>query len=441
MLRLAFALAALPTSTAPQEPAKSPGRVTLERALASISAEELRGTVEALVACGTRHTYSEADAGPRGAGAARRRLRAQLEAAAAASDGRMKVEEQWFDLPAPRAGRRGAMGDLARAAEGGAVFRGANLIATLRGTREPERIYVVGGHYDSRASDTYDAQSDAPGANDDASGTAVVVELARVLAAVELDATIVFACYTGEEQGLLGSIHHAQLLAEQKAQVAGMITNDIVGNTRGDDGLSEPGVLRVFSRSTPGSDAPSRQWARFAAESMRAHVPELAPRLVFRLDRLGRGGDHRPFDERGYPALRFSEPHEAYTRQHQDLRDEGGVRYGDVLEGVDFAYLQRVARANLAALCVAALAPAPPRDVRVRGSGLLVDLRWDAPSSGDVAGYEVVRRATSAPEWEETVWRGEGTRVELPHSADDVIYGVRAVDRDGWKSPVAAPRD
>ncbi|MBK9387603.1 MAG: M28 family peptidase [Planctomycetes bacterium] len=424
-----------------QEPSADPASA-LRRGLASISETELRATVEALVVCGTRNTYSEAEEGPRGVGAARRWLRAKLEACAATSGGRMQVEEQWLELARPRARRRGGDGGGADASSREMPApRGANVIATLRGTREPERLYVVGGHYDSRASDTYDATSDAPGANDDASGTAVVVELARVLAAVPLDATIVFACYTGEEQGLLGSIHHAQLLSEQKAQVAGMITNDIVGNTRGDDGQSEPGVLRVFSRSTPGSDAPSRQWARFAAESMRAHVPELAPRLVFRLDRLGRGGDHRPFDERGYPALRFSEPHEAYTRQHQDLREEGGVRYGDVLEGVDFAYLQRVARANLATLGVAALAPAPPRDVRVRGSGLLVDLRWEASLSGDLAGYEVVRRATSAPEWEETVWRGAGTRVELPQSADDFVYGVRAIDRDGWKSPVAAPRD
>ncbi|MBL8897110.1 MAG: M28 family metallopeptidase [Planctomycetes bacterium] len=423
-----------------QEPASEPAG-DLREALTAISESELRATVEALVACGTRNTYSETEEGPRGVGAARRWLKARLDAVAATSGGRLLVEEQWFDLPGPRRGRRGGVAGLADAAAGGAALRGANVIATLRGTREPERIYVVGGHYDSRASDTYDVASDAPGANDDASGTAVVLELARVLAAVPLDATVVFACYTGEEQGLLGSIHHAQLLAEQKAQVAGMITNDIVGNSRGDDGQSEPGFLRVFSRSTPGSDAPSRQWARFAAEAMRLHVPELAPRLVFRLDRLGRGGDHRPFDERGVPALRFSEPHEAYTRQHQDLREEGGVRYGDVLEGVDFAYLQRVARANLATLFRAAQAPASPREVRVRGSGITVDLRWEAATSADLVGYEVMRRATTAPDWEERVWSGPATRVELALSADDYLYGVRAVDRDGWRSPVAAPRD
>lgn len=424
-LLLLLALAA-----ADETPADRQLRALLQR----VSRERLEETVRALVACHNRNTYSEdgKETGDRGIGAARRHLRKTLESLAPASNGRLTVAEDWYDLPPPRARREGeTLPETLPTAR-----RAANVIATLRGARDT--IFIVSGHYDSRASGRYDVHAFAPGANDDASGIAIVVELARVLADQTPECTLLFACYSGEEQGLHGSTHHAETIEARGAFVGGMLSNDIVGNTLGDDGVRDDRTLRLFSHSEPGPDSPSREWARFTAERIRAFVPDLRPRHVFRLDRLGRAGDHRPFDERGVPALRFTEPREAYTRQHQDVREAGGIRYGDVIEGVDFAYLERVARANLAALWSAAQAPDPPRRVVLARdqTGTRARLRWSPSRAPDVARYEAVWRDTAAADWEIAHDVGPKTDVVLDAGIDDFLFGVRAVDADGWKSPV-----
>jgi len=401
------------------------------------SAARLRRTVETLSAFGTRHTASTTEAKDRGIGAARRWLKAELEGIEG-----LEVFEQRFSSPGSE-----------RLAAGVEIV---NVCARLPG-RDPRaaaRIHVVSGHYDSRASDVMDATSDAPGANDDASGVAVVLELARLLAKERPEATVLFACVAGEEQGLLGSRALAEHARKEGWAVASMFTNDIVGNTLGADGQRHDGYVRCFSEGLPAAelgnpmaprvrralgtegDSDSRQLARYVREQAAA-VPGFDVKLVFRPDRFLRGGDHLPFNEAGFAAVRFTEPVEDYRRQHQDVR-EG---FGDLPEHVDWAYLARVAAVNLAALRALANAPAPPSGVLLHCEQLEAGttLSWDPNPEADLSHYEVLWRDTTAPDWEHAR-RVDGTEVTLDYSKDDFHFGVRAVDRDGHKSPVRYPQ-
>jgi hypothetical protein len=410
--------------------------------LGEISESRIRSRIERLAAFGTRHTLSETASDARGIGAARRWIKAELERVAASRNGRLEVAFQSYTQE-PRA-------RVSRPVEV------VNVVATLRG-RQPEsasRVYVVGGHYDSRASDVEDAAIDAPGANDDASGTAAVMELAEVMSKYEFDATLVFVAFAGEEQGLLGSGNFARLAAEAKTNVAGMITNDNVGNTEGTGGRRDNRTVRLFSEGIPAldsplarrlravggeSDSPSRQLARFVDETAALYLPEFDVRLVFRTDRYLRGGDHLPFLAAGYPAVRMTEPSESFERQHQTLRTENGVAYGDLPSRVDFAYVANVARVNAAALAVLALAPPAP-EAALDASKLENDttLSWTPVAVPDLEGYEVVWRDTTSPVWESSRWVGTATSVTLAElSKDQLHFGVRAVDRDGHRSPVA----
>jgi len=324
--------------------------------LEAISADRIKARVERLAAFGTRHTLSATDDPERGIGAARRWIESEFRAIADRTGGRLKVElDSYEQEPTRRIDRPVEI---------------VNVRATLPG-RDPDRYLVVGGHYDSRASGANDAEADAPGANDDASGTAVVMELAEVMASHQFDATIVFAAYAGEEQGLFGSTHHARVAAEAGLKVEAMITNDIVGNTEGSGGRRDNRTLRVFSEGMPAldsplaarlravggeSDAPSRQLARYIEATAEGYLDGFDVKLVFRSDRYLRGGDHLPFLAQGYPAVRFTEPSENFERQHQDVRAEAGVAYGDVPEKVDYPYVADVARVNAATLASLALA-------------------------------------------------------------------------------------
>lgn len=320
-----------------------------------------------------------------------------------------------------------------------------------------DRHYYVIGHYDSRASDPMDADSDAPGANDDGSGTAVVVELARVLADAKLDATVVFMATAGEEQGLLGARAHAEAAAASSVDVRAVLSNDIVGDPTAPDGSRNDGHVRLFSEGLPSwlhddalselrllsatSDGPSRQLARYIDEVGRWHGLSVVPQLVFRHDRFLRGGDHTAFNEHGFAAVRFTEVGEHYDRQHQDLRIEGDRTYGDRPEHVDETYLAGVARLNLAALVHLANAPSAPPQATIVATELTVDttLRWAAAPEPDVAGYEVVWRATTDATWQHARDVGEVTEVTLPLHKDDWYFGVRSYDADGYRSPVRFP--
>jgi acetylornithine deacetylase/succinyl-diaminopimelate desuccinylase-like protein len=412
-----------------------------------IDARNVEATIRKLVSFGTRNTLSEQNDPKRGIGAARDWLYAEFLKAAAASNGRMTVEKQSFEQ--------------AKAARVPEPTMLTNVVATLKGS-QPEatdRIYVVSGHYDSMCNSPTDAKCDAPGANDDASGTAAVLEMARVMAKYEFDATIVFMAVAGEEQGLLGSTHFAEQAKQKNWNVDAMFTNDIVGNSLGGNGVRDRNHLRVFSEGVPSNetaaeattrrsvggenDSASRQLARFIKETGDAFVPQFKVMMIYRRDRYGRGGDHIPFLERGYPAVRFTEVNEEFRHQHQNVRVENGVQFGDLPEFVDFAYVANVARVNAASLAALAWAPSRPKAVTIVAQRLSNDteLRWDANKEPDLAGYEIVWRETTDAVWTNSKAVGNVTSFTMKGmSKDNYFFGVRSIDKDGNKSPVTYPR-
>lgn len=349
-----------------------------------------------------------------------------------------------------------------------------NVVATLPGV-QPEardRIYVVSGHYDSRASDVMDAETFAPGANDDASGVAAVMELACVMAAHRFDATLVFMAVAGEEQGLLGATRWADAASKKGLAIAGMITNDIIGSATASDGRRNERSVRLFANGLPAllaasrrgtdefaqrarseleeiarsggeADTPAHQLGRYLKESAERYLPGFAIDLIPRADRFLRGGDHLPFLERGFAAVRFTEPVEDYRHQHQNVREENGVRFGDLPEFVDSTYVAQVARANAAGLASLALAPAPPREVGIEVIELEDDttLRWKANVEPDLAGYRIVWREPGMPTWQFSRDAGNVMRFTLKGvSKDDFVFGVIALDQDGNASLASFPR-
>lgn len=409
--------------------------------LKKIDAKRVEQTDRTLVGFGTRNTLSSQDDPKRGIGAARDWLVQQFQEIAKTSDGRMTVELQTFEQQP---------GKYPRIAVPTKV---TNVVATLRGT-EPEsaeRIYVVSGHYDSMCSRPTDAECDAPGADDDASGVAAVLEAARVMAPHTFNATIVFMAVAGEEQGLVGSTYFAEQAKAKSWNVDAMFTNDIVGN----GGTS----VRVFSEGVPTNetpeetrtrhsvggenDGPSRQLARYIAGVGQKYLPKFRVWMINRRDRYLRGGDHIPFLEQGYPAVRFSEPHENYHHQHQNVRTEDGVEYGDLPKFVDFAYIASVARVNTAALASLALAPARPKDVRILTARLTndTDLEWEPNKEPSFDHYEIVWRDTTDPVWTHSKAIGKEPKYTAPDmSKDNYLFGVRAVGKSGFKSPVSYPK-
>ena len=408
-------------------------------ALGRVSAAQLRATDEQLVAFGTRSTFSEQARPGRGVFAARAYLVRRFREIARSSRGRLTVALDTY-LQAADPKQR-----VPRAVEISSV------IATLKGDDGSGRTYVMSSHYDSRDSDSADGERDAPGADDNGSATAAVLEAARVLAAVPLHGTVVFACFDAEEQGLFGSGHYAKTLKDRHVDVEGDLNNDIVGASIGDDGVKRDDVVRIFSEALPPgtdparvnaiggeNDSPSRELARFAKETGDAYPTGLHGTIVYRADRFLRGGDHESFNAQGFAAIRFVEPVENFNHQHQDVRLENGVQFGDLLQYVDFDYLAKVTRYNLAGLATLALAPATPR-ARVETKALTNDttLSWQAVPRA--VRYEVVRRATTDPLWTNVEDAGASTRITLRYSKDDWLFGVRAVDAQGHRSPAGYP--
>jgi Zn-dependent M28 family amino/carboxypeptidase len=415
-------------------------------ALAAVDARSLERYDRALVGFGTRHTLSAQDDPQRGIGAARDYIFEQLRQIAATTGGRMSVELQsYIQEPASRIP---------------VPTRITNVVATLRGSdpASADRVYVVGAHYDSRVTDVLNATADAPGANDDGSGTAAVIELARVLAKVDSEATIVFVAFAGEEQGLYGSDHFAGLAEQNGWNIQGVLNMDIIGSPVGGNGEREPFTVRLFSEGVPTSETPeqtarrqsiggendgvSRQLARYVKETGENRATGMRVKLVWRRDRFLRGGDQISFLERGWPAVRFTEPNENYDHQHQDVRVEDGRQFGDLLEFVDFRYVARVTRVVGSSLSALARAPRAPVNARMITASLSYDteLRWDANPEPDVVGYEVVWRDSTEPVWTESRRVGNTTAATIEGlSKDDFQVGVRAIDSDGNKSPVAYP--
>ncbi|RJK96421.1 M20/M25/M40 family metallo-hydrolase [Vallicoccus soli] len=413
----------------------------LRALLRRVDERRIEATVRKLASFGTRHTLSAQDDPRRGIGAARDWILAQMQRYAAASGGRMTVELQsYVQEPASRIP---------------VATRITNVVATLRGSEGSARTYVVSGHYDSRATDVMDAESDAPGADDDASGVAAVMELARLMARTRPAATIVFAAVAGEEQGLYGANHLAEQLAASGADVQGMFTNDIIGASRADDGERDPRSVRLFAEGVPTAetpeqaavrrsvggenDSPPRQLARFVTSVAENGATGMQVRTIYRRDRYLRGGDHIPFLEQGWAAARFTEPHEDFAHQHQDVRVEDGVQYGDLPRFCDWGYIARVARVNGAALWSLAQGPGTPEGVQVLTAELTNDteLVWEV--ADDAAAYEVLWRPTDAPDWTHVVRVGRSGRARIDLSKDNASFGVRAVGRNGYRSPAVAP--
>lgn len=436
----------LAQNTKPRRPARGMAYPAITSIVRQIDAKNIERSIRQLAAFGTRNTLSEQNDPKRGIGAARDWLYAEFLKAAEASSGRMTVEKQSYEQQ-----------KAARVPQPTIV---TNVVATLKGSQPEatERIYVVSGHYDSMCNSPTDAKCDAPGANDDASGTAAVLEMARVMAKFEFDATIVFMAVAGEEQSLLGATHFAETAKQKNWNIEAMFTNDIIGNTLGGNGIRDRNTVRVFSEGVPSNettaegntrrsvggenDSPSRQLARFIKETCDMLVPGMDVMMVYRRDRYGRGGDHIPFLERGYPAVRFTEVNEDFRHQHQNVRIENGVQYGDLPQFVDFAYVANVARVNAAALAMLAYAPAKPKGVTIV-SRLSDDteLRWEANNEPDLAGYEIVWRDTSWPVWQGVKAVGNGTSFTLKGmSKDNYFFGVRAVDKEGHRGPATFPR-
>ncbi|MFZ2014355.1 MAG: M28 family peptidase [Nocardioides sp.] len=433
----------------PQQWPDGPGRSkrpqpadrTLLRILAAIDPDRIQHTIETLVGFGTRHTLSTQTDPQRGIGAARDWLFHELQSYAAMSGGRMSVELQSFVQPV--------------AARVDVPTEITNVVATLRGSKDPGRIYVISGHYDSRVTDVMNRVDDAPGADDDASGVAVSMECARVMATHAPDATIVFMAVAGEEQGLYGSHHAAAQLAQAGADVQGMLNNDIVGSSAAGDGTRDRHSVRLFAQGisrqpTAGdqqliqvdgeNDTAPRELGRFLTEVATPEATGMEVRLIYRLDRFLRAGDQLSFLQQGYSAVRFTEPHENFAHQHQDVRVEDGVKLGDLPEFVDYGYVAGVARVNAAGLWSLATAPGIPRDVRVNVTDLTNDttLTWAVDPSA--AGYEVVWRPTIDPVWTHVLRVGQVGTITIPHlSKDNVLFGVRAIGADGKRSPAAFP--
>ncbi|KAI0600830.1 hypothetical protein F4775DRAFT_607867 [Biscogniauxia sp. FL1348] len=443
-------------ANSPQAPS-----AVLASMLARVDASRIEATIRTLASFGTRHTLSAQDTPGRGIGAARDWIRGEFERYAGGSDGRLVV----------------AAPSYVQAADGGRIPFATlitDVVATLRGTEEEEgtrgaRLYVVSGHYDTRNSDVLDYEGDAPGADDDASGVAVSLELARVMSLPEYPrprASIAFAAVAGEEQGLYGARFLAQTYANAtpRVNVEGMFTNDIVGSPVGSDGVSSPGVIRLFAQGLPPlgvedaaarearlaiggeNDGPARNLARLVKEVAENAGTGMRVSVVYRLDRYLRGGDHRPFLEAGYPAAaRFTEPREDFAHQHQDVRfdDQTGVQYGDLPEFCDFDYVARVARVNAAALWSLAVSPGVPTNVRIDTSALGNNstFYWDPPAAGEAAvgAYEVVWRATNAPFWTDVIDVGLVNEVTLDLSKDNVVFGIRARSVDGMRGVAVLP--
>jgi peptidase M28-like protein/fibronectin type III domain protein len=421
----------------------------IEKILGEISAANIEAIMRKLVGFGTRHTLSSQDDPARGIGAAWRWIKEEMDRYSRESGGKLIVTtDEFIQQPTQRVSQ---------------ATKVVNVVATLPGSQpeSKDRVYVVSGHYDSCvcSQGMTDATSDAPGASDDASGTAVVMEMARVMSKYQFDATLVFLAVAGEEQGLLGAAHWAEEAKAKNLNVAAMFTNDIVGNTAGGNGVKDNARIRVFSEGVPTTeteaearirqlnggenDGPSRQLARYIKEAAERYLNNFEVTLVFRRDRYGRGGDHNAFLQRGYPAVRFTEPNEDFTRQHQRVREEDGVKYGDVIEMVDFPYIAQVARVNAAAMASMALAPASPSDVSFKSSRQEYNttLTWKPNAEPDVSGYRVVWRETYQPFWQRGVDVGSVAEYVMKGlSKDDYFFAVQAIDKDGNASAPSFPK-
>lgn len=424
-----------------ETPAPSTDQPLLRTVAADVDAKALESTIRSLVGFGTRHTLSDTKSETRGIGAARRWAKARFETISKDCGGCLTVETPSQVFTGRRVPNPTEVMDV---------------LAIQKGTSDPNRVIIIAGHIDSRVTDVMNFTSDAPGANDDGSGVAAVIEAARVLSKHRFPATLVFAVLSGEEQGLLGGKVLADYAKANGWRVEADLNNDIVGNSRGQSGVMDNTHVRVFSEGTKAVetpeqangrrynggevDSPSRNLARYLDGLADKYLTNFDVVMVYRTDRYGRGGDQVPLLEAGYPAVRVTEAVENYDRQHQDLRTEKGKVYGDTIEGVDFAYLAQVTRLNVVAMASLASAPPPPSGVKIEGAvSPDTKVSW-APTPG-AAGHRVWWRVTTDPTWRLNRWvPGPVATTTLKDVViDDYFFGVSSVSPDGWESPIVFP--
>jgi len=433
-------------------PAKNAGNFdpALRALIRQIDPRRIQATIQQLTQFGTRHTASSQTDPVRGIGAATTWVTQQMQAIAATSNGNMTVQQQTFtQQPVP--GRLAAATSI------------TNVIATLQGTASPQRFYVITGHLDSRVTDLLDSTSDAPGADDDGSGVACVLELARLFATHQFPGTIVFATVSGEEEGLFGSTFMAQQMNSAGNDVQGMFSNDIIGTGDAHDGTKpDPFTVRMFLEGIPTNvtssqislmqsvggenDGLSRQLGRYVNSVAPFSLTGMNIRLIWRRDRYLRASDHVSFQGQGYPAARFTEPRENFNHEHQNTQVVNGVQLGDLIQYVDFNYVARVTGVNAAALWALATSPGTPKNAQIHttppvnfAGTNLTSLQWDANPETNLTGYEVVMRETTDSDWTSAIPVGNVTSVTLSISKDNVQFGIRAVDQNGNRSPVAFP--
>jgi len=414
--------------------------------VAAVSPQRLRSDVQSLVGFGTRHTASETDSDTRGIGAARRWIYDEFMHISAACGECLDVMyvsdviEGEHRIPDPV--------DV------------VSVIAIQRGTLDPDRFVVMSGDIDSRITDSMNSVDDSPGANDNATGVAGVLEAARVLSQREFSGTVMYAALAGEEQGLYGGQIVADYALEQGWRIQAVLNNDMIGNIAGIDGVIDNTTARVFSEGTRATeteseaefrrysggevDSPSRNLARFIDRTADQYLRNLDVMMVYRIDRFQRGGHHLPFNEAGMPAVRIMEPHEHYDRQHQDLRNEGGRHFGDTIEYVDFGFVAKLTALNVATLAQIAGAPPIPADVRIEGAVQpSTTVSWARPEgrqAENLMGYRVHWRLTDAPQWTHSRYVGDITEFTLENIViDNFYFGVSAVAPDGSETPVVFP--
>jgi len=446
MRTLLFALLAATPLAAQDVPPSFDPRITA--IVGEVSAARIESDIRTLVSFGTRHTLSDTLSASRGIGAARRWVKAEFERIGAACGGCLDVQYVAEIYPAGT-----------RRLDSERATNIVNVIAIQRGTTDPDRMVLMSGDIDSRIGDVTNAVDSAPGANDNASGLAGTLEAARVLTHHRFRGTIVYAALSAEEQGLFGAQTVARMAADSGWDLVAVLNNDMIGNIEGSSGAIDNLTARVFSDGTPPTeteqeraarrftggevDGISRQLARYVDAIADRYMPMLDVMMIYRLDRFGRGGDHRPFADLGFPAVRIMETNENYDRQHQDVRVENGVRYGDVLAGVDSAYAAKITGLNAATLAALAWAPGAPTAVRVCGAVQpSARMAWEPPADGgDVAGYRVYWRLTDAPTWEHSRWIGDVTAYTFDGLIlDNYFFGVSAVAPGGHESVVVFPR-
>lgn len=409
------------------------------------SASRIEADIRKLVSFGTRHTLSSQTDPKRGVGAATRWIHAEFERISRDCGGCLEV--------------RYVRGTVQGEPRIPGPVEVVSVIAIQRGSADPDRYVIMSGDIDSRVTDVMDAESDSPGANDNASGVAGTLETARVLTKYRFPGSIVYAALSGEEQGLFGGKFLAEQAKAEGWRIEGVLNNDMIGNSAGINGVVDNTTARVFAEGTRATetaeearmrrftggevDSPTRNLARYI-DRMAGYVPNLDVMMVYRLDRFARGGHHRPFNDLGYPAVRVMETNEHYDRQHQDLRTEDGRVYGDTIDGVDFDYAAKLTALNAVSLAGMAWAPPPPADVKIEGAVTAnTTLRWSKPTAAqapNLAGYKVYWRLTTEPQWTHSRWAGNVETFTLENVViDNYFFGVAAVAKDGTESPVVFP--